>query len=212
VRRKFILSLIALVLLSVPSLAEGLVTIILVRHPETDTSKSSEPIVPLSEAGRQRAALLVPTFQDIKFTHLFGTHTSRTRETVAPIAAKYNLPIVQLPDPTSLYEGQPITDQTTRRAPVEPVSNALLKLPPGSVALAALNSENIFAILNRLGVPAAKDGASCALGSMCVPCTTGDCFPRSDFDRIWYLVREPGRSEPISYLEFRFGAGWQPKS
>src|SRR6202008_4400206 len=119
----------------------------------------------------------------------FGTHTSRTRETVAPVAAKYNLPIIQLPDPKSLIDGKPITDQTPRSVPVEPVSDALMKLPAGSVALVGLNSENIYGILNKLGVPVAKGGISCAPGSACVPCTSGDCFPRRDFDRIWYLVR-----------------------
>jgi hypothetical protein len=203
-------ALLALLMSSLPSTAQGqLVTIVIVRHPELDTSKASEPLVPLTAAGRERAALLAYTFQDVKFTHMFGSHTTRTREALEVIAAKQNLPIVLLPTPGSIVDGERVTDQTSRGAAVEPVANALKKLPRGSVALAALNSENVFAILNKLGVPEVQQGQSCSPGSVCVPCTNNSCFPRSDYDRIWYLVRDPGRAEPVAYFEFRYGAGWR---
>ena len=181
------------------------VSIIIVRHAESD---GSQPTIPLSAAGRQRAALLAPTLNGVAFTHLFATHTTRTRQMVEAIAAAQVLPIVQLPVPGSMLDGQPVTDQTTRRAPIEPMAAALLKLPPGSVALAALNSENIYAIMNRLGVPVAGPGKSCAPGSMCVPCLDNKCFPVA-FDRIWHLVIEPGRAVPLALVELRYGAGWQ---
>jgi hypothetical protein len=181
------------------------VSIFIVRHAESD---NSQPKIPLSAVGRQRADLLAPTFRGVKFTHLFATHTTRTRQMVESIASAQGLPIVQLPMPGSMLDGQPVTDQTSRRAPIEPIATALLKLPPGSVALAALNSENIFAILNRLGIPAAKPGKSCALGSMCVPCLDNKCFP-PEFDRIWHLVLEPGRATPLAFVELRYGAGWR---
>ncbi len=132
-----------------------------------------------------------------------------TRQMVEAIASAQGLPMVQLPVPSSILDGQPVTDQTSRRAPIEPISTALLTLPPGSVALVALNSGNIFAILNRLGVPVAPSGQSCAPGSMCVPCTDNSCYPRSDFDHIWHLVRESGRATPIALVELRYGAGWR---
>ena len=181
------------------------VSIFIVRHAETD---SSQPTIPLSAAGRQRAELLAPTLKGVKFTHLFATHTTRTRQMLEAIASAQGLPIVQLPAPGSILDGQPVTDQTTRRAPIEPIATALLKLPAGSVALAALNSENIFAILNRLGIPVAAPGRSCALGSMCVPCLDNTCFP-AEFDRIWHLVLEPGRATPLVLVELRYGAGWR---
>jgi hypothetical protein len=180
------------------------VSIFIVRHAESD---NSQPTIPLSAAGRQRAELLAPTFRGVKFTHLFSTHTTRALQMVEAIASAQGLPIVQLPAPGSILDGKPVTDQTSRRAPIEPIATALLKLPPGSVALAALNSENIFAILNRLGVPVAAPGQSCALGSMCVPCLTNECFP-PEFDRIWHLVLEPGRAAPVAFVELRYGAGW----
>lgn len=137
------------------------VSIFIVRHAETD---GSQPTIPLSAVGRQRAELLAPTLNGVTFTHLFATHTTRTRQMLEAIAAKHGLQIVQLPVPGSVLDGQPVTDQTSRRAPIEPVAEALLKLPPGSIALAALNSENIYAILNRLGVPVAEPGKPCVAG------------------------------------------------
>ena len=108
----------------------------------------------------------------------------------------------------SVLDGQPVTDQTSRRASIEPVASALLKLPPGSVALAALNSENIYAILNRLGVPVAEPGTSCVSGRMCVPCLDNKCFP-PEFDRMWHVVLDPGRATPLAFVELRYGVGWR---
>jgi hypothetical protein len=183
------------------------VSIFIVRHQEVDTS---QPTLPLSIAGSQRAELLAHTLRGVKFTHFFASHTTRSRQAVEKIAATHALPVVQLPAPGSLLDGQTVTDQTSRRAPIEPVAAELLKLPAGSVALAALNSENIFAILNRLGVPEAPPGQTCVLGSMCVPCTNS-CYPREVFDHLWHVVRQPGRAEPIAYIELRYGAGWQSR-
>jgi hypothetical protein len=181
------------------------VSIIIVRHAETDASK---PTRPLSPAGRQRVELLVPTLRDMKFTHIFATHTTRAGQTVEAIAALQALPIVRLPAPGSMLNGQPVNDETSRRAPIEPIAEALLTLPAGSVALAALNSENIYAILNKLGVPVAPRGQSCAPGSMCVPCTDNTCFPQTEFDQLWYLVIEPGHPGPSTFIELHYGAGW----
>jgi hypothetical protein len=182
------------------------VSIFIVRHAEIDSSQT--PVL-LTAAGRQRAELLVHTLRDVKFTHIFATHTTRTRQMVEGIASAHSLPIVQLPVPGSILDGQSVTDQTSRQAPIQPIADALLKLPPGSVALAALNAENVFAILNRLGVPLAASGQSCAPGSMCVPCTDGSCYPRKEFDQLWHLVRESGRAEPLALVELRYGAGWR---
>ncbi len=198
-----------LITTALPSLPQGgLVSIVIVRHPETDTSQLDKPIVPLSEVGRARAALLAHTLKDIKFTHMFASHTTRSRDTIAEVAAVHKLAIVQFPQPGSLIDGKPVTDQTSRRAPIEPVSKALMELPARSVALVGLNSENIYAILNKLGVPLAAKGQSCLPGSMCVPCDSNTCFP-PEFDHVWYLLRDPARKEPVALFEFRYGAGWK---
>ena len=181
------------------------VSIVIVRHAETD---GSQPTIPLSAVGRQRAELLAPTLAGVTFTHLLATHTTRARQMLETIAAKQGIQIVQLPAPDSVLDGQRVTDQTSRRAPIEPVAAALLKLPPGSVALAALNSENIYAILNRLGVPVAEPDKPCVPGRMCVPCLDNKCFP-PEFDRMWHVVLEPGRATPLAFVELRYGVGWR---
>jgi hypothetical protein len=181
------------------------ISIFIVRHAETDLS---QPSLPLTAIGRQRAELLTQTLRGIKFTHIFSSHTTRTRQMVEGIAAAQNLPIVQLPVPGSILDGQPVTEQTSRRAPIEPISAALLKLPPGSIALVALNSENIFAILNRLGVPLAPAGTACTPGSLCVPCTDNSCYPLFEYDHLWQVVRMPDVPQPLVFTELRYAAGW----
>jgi uncharacterized protein (DUF2141 family) len=183
------------------------VSIFVVRHSETDTS---HPSLPLTAAGRDRAELLVQTLRGVKFTHIFASHTTRARQMVEAIASAQGLAVIQLPVPGSILDAEPVTEQTSRRATIEPISTALLNLPPGSVALAALNSENIFAILNRLGVPVAPSGQSCTAGSMCVPCTDNSCYPRTEYDHLWHLVREPNRPEPLAFIELRYAEGWRP--
>ncbi len=182
------------------------VSIIIVRHPEAD---NKQPTIPLSARGQARAELLIHTLGGVKFTHAFSSHTTRSRQAVERVAAINKLSVVQLPASGSMFDGKPVDDQTTRRAPIEPVSEALLKLPAGSVALVGLNSENIYAILNKLGVPVAASGQSCSPGSMCVPCVSNECYPVKDFDHLWHVVRQPNRPEPLAYLELRYGAGWK---
>jgi|GEM_PF-6452425 len=103
------------------------VSILIIRHAETD---QSQPTLPLSAAGRQRAELLAQTLRGVKFTHIFASHTTRARQMVEGIASAHGLSVVQLPVPGSIVDGQPVTDQTSRRAPIEPISAALLKLTP----------------------------------------------------------------------------------
>ena len=186
------------------------ISIFIVRHAETDATQPDT--LPLSAAGRQRAELLEPTVRGVKFTHLFATHTGRARQMLEAVSASNRIPIVQLPEPGSMLDGRPVNDLTTRRAPIEPIADALLKLPPGSVALVALNSENIFAILNKLGVPAAASGKTCERGSTCVPCTDNSCYPRTEFNHLWHVVRMADRAEPIAFAELRYGEGWRPAS
>lgn len=176
------------------------VSILIVRHAESAPGG-------LTEIGKERAKLLFETLRGVKFTHIFSSHTLRSFQMVQSIALKENLPIVQLPLPGSVLDGEVVTDQTTRRAPIEPISQELLKLSAGSVALVALNSENIFAILNKLGVPVV-DG--CVTGNMCVPCTSNACFKPDVFDNIWHIVIEPDNNIPLAFIDIRYSVGWKP--
>ena len=190
------------------SFAQGsLVQIYIVQHGETSTSSADPSAIPLSAAGHQRAALLSPTFRDIQLTNLIASHTFRTRQTLEPLARERSLSIAQYPAPGSTLNGSVVNDQLTRQAAVEPVAGAMLALPAGSVVLAALNSDNIFAVLNRLGIPVR---AGCAAHERCVPCLNNTCFPPPPPDRLWYLVIPAGRAEPLVFTELRYGAGWTP--
>jgi Histidine phosphatase superfamily (branch 1) len=177
---------------------------VIVRHAETDGKR---PVSQLTAQGFARADLLAQTLRGVKFSHVFASHTVRSRQQVEKIADAQKVAVVQLPAPGSMYEGKPVTDETTRRAAIEPIAEILLKLPAGSTALVGLNSENIYAILNKLGVPVAPAGQSCAQGSMCVPCLSNQGYPK-EFDHLWHVVRQPGRAEPLAFLELRYGAGW----
>src|SRR5207253_3304567 len=84
--------------------------------------------------------------------------------------------------PLALNDALPIS--------IEPIANALLKLPGGSVALVGANSDNIYGILNKLGVPVAAAGQTCPMGSMCVPCITNEWYPGAEYDRLWYRSEE----------------------
>jgi hypothetical protein len=189
---------------------EQLVQIYVVRHPETESAPADPNAIHLSDTGRKRAALLVPAFGGIRITNLLASHTVRTRETLEDLARDRLLPIVQLPRPGSTWKGQLVTDQLSRREPIEPIADALLALRPGSIAVVGLNSENIFAVLNRLGVPVSTDGKTCGVGELCVPCLNNSCFP-AVFDRLWYLALRPGKAEPVVFLELRYGTGWSPE-
>ena len=180
------------------------VSIFIVRHGETDQSQPAT--LPLSNAGTQLAEVLAATMRDVPLTHLISSHTTRSRQMLDRMASSRGLPIAMLPAPGSLYQGERVTDQTTRRAPIEPVSQALLSLPPGSVAVAALNSENIYAVLNRLGIPVARQGEQCMPKAWCLPCTDNGCYPRDQFDHLWHIVLDKSGGKPISFTQLRYGA------
>lgn len=66
------------------------ISIVIVRHAETDTS---QPTLPLTAAGRQRAALLAQTLRGVKFTHIFTSHNTRARLLNFATASAGDLPI-----------------------------------------------------------------------------------------------------------------------
>jgi len=191
------------------SAQQSLVQIYIVQHPETDGTAKDPAAIPLTEAGRQRAALLVPTFAAVKLTHLIASHTLRTHQTLEPLARAQSLAITQFPTPGSTVNGVVVDDRLARQAAVSPVSEALLALPAGSIAFVALNSDNIFAILNRLGVPV-KPG--CVEGQRCVPCLNNTCWPGGTPDRLWHVAIPAGKPEPVVFAELHYGAGWAPRA
>ena len=200
---------VTLSLLLIPGLAWGqgrgaseFTVIYFVRHGQVDPT---QPTFPLSAEGRLRATEFSQAVRGVSFTHIFSSHTTRARQTVEPVAAALNLPIRQLPQPGTVVEDAIVSDSTSSRVAIPLLVNALRNLPSGSSALVGVNSDNIYAILNGLGVPVGTENQPCVVGSTCVPCLSNTCFPGGD-DQLWILVLN-GTANTPKLVELRYGAG-----
>jgi hypothetical protein len=99
----------------------------------------------------------------------------------------------------TVIDGHTVTEASASRLAIEPLGDALAALPPGSAALVGANGDNIFAVLNRLGVPL---DVSCALGRACVPCLDNTCFP-VEYDNLWIAtLAGPGRTPDLIWLKY----------
>ena|SRR5438093_13620424 len=82
----------AAALIAVACVAKGQRAIILVRHAEKAID-SNEPGVPLSEAGRARAARLAQMLAGVGVTAIYATETDRARQTAEPLARALKLDV-----------------------------------------------------------------------------------------------------------------------
>jgi hypothetical protein len=167
-----------------PATEEATVRVYFVRHGETDPS---QPTVPLDSMGLRRATELVRVLERVEFTHVFASHTLRSRQAVEPTAASKGLRVVPLPPLGSNVDGTEITGVSPSRLAIDPLAEALGSLPDGSTALVGLNSDNLFGVLHGLGVPLGTSTHLCSLGQACVPCLDNTCFP-VEFDNLWILT------------------------
>ena len=174
-----------------------------VRHGESNEADAADPTHPLTAKGLERANVFGSSVREVAFTHVFSSHTTRARQTVAPAATDHGLGVTQLPKPGSFLNGAPVSDATPSRLAVEPLVQALRRLPAGSRALVGVNADNIFAVMSGLGVPVAPAGSSCAPGSTCVPCVTNSCYPVREYDRYWILILAD--AEPVQLIALRYG-------
>lgn len=80
-------------------------TIILLRHAEKDTTIAGTTMMkadpPLTKAGEKRAERLLAVLKEYKPDAIYSTNYIRTKETVSPLAKKFNKEI-QLYDPKNL--------------------------------------------------------------------------------------------------------------
>jgi hypothetical protein len=162
---------------------------------------------PLSAAGRLRANSFARTVSGVRFTHVFSSHTLRAYQMVERVAQEQNLSVRQLPQPGARLDGGVVSDSTPSTVAITPLLEALRALPPGSSALVGVNSNNIYALLNGLGVPVGTTADPCTRGSTCVPCLSNACFPGGD-DQLWILVISPGAKVP-RLIELRYGGADQ---
>lgn len=111
--------------------------IVLVRHAEKAID-SNEPEVPLSEAGRARAARLAGLLRDAAVTAIYATDTERARQTAEPLTRMRKLDV-------KIYSAQ--TGRPAARALVE----RLRKEEPGGVVLVVGHSNTVPELLLELG-------------------------------------------------------------
>jgi hypothetical protein len=188
-----------------PSAGDDVTVIYFVRHAEVDPTQAT---FPLNDAGRLKAGAFTRAVSAVRFTHVFSSHTTRALQMVEPAALERNLPVLQLPRPGVQPDSTLVSDRTSSRAAIEPLVQALRALPPGSRALVGVNSDNVYAIMNGLGVPAATPAQPCPPGGNCVPCLTNACAsPR--FDQFWLVVLKRGAIPP-TLIELRYGETGRP--
>jgi broad specificity phosphatase PhoE len=84
--------LVTVILFAAAAAASGQRAVILVRHAEKATD-SNEAAVPLSEAGRARAARLAHMLAGAGITAIYVTETDRARQTAEPLAKALNLEV-----------------------------------------------------------------------------------------------------------------------
>ena len=206
--------LMLLMALPVSAPAEGEQTgptrIFLVRHAEY---VKGDPGKPLSKLGRARADVLARCFDGVAVTHVFASHTERSRDTVTPLATAHGLSVRQHPAPGATLAGKVVDNRTSGKAAIAPLLSALAEVPAGSTVVVGGNSGNLFAIMAGLGVPVAGDdrrevppeagdGVSVA---KTLPCRDKSCFPKKDFASLWLVVVPSSPSGKASMARIHYG-------
>ncbi len=176
------------------------VTIFFTRHGEVDASL---PGIPLNEEGFQRANELAQVLQRVRLTKVYSSHTLRSRQTVEIAAEMNGLSVIPAPPLGSQVEGILVEDSSPSRIAVSALTDSLLKLPAGSVVLVGVNADNLFGILNGLGVPLSTPQQPCEVGQTCVPCLDYSCFPQDEYDNLWLLTLSgPSRTPVLHWLKY----------
>jgi hypothetical protein len=154
-----------------------------VRHAETNLKHPERPLYP---EGHARAERWVKYFASVPVTYVYATHTDRTRDTVAPLAKARGMAVKLFPPIGSELDGKIVVNRTPEPAAIKPMVAALRALPPGSTAVVAGNSINVFPIIAGIGVKA--DPSCTAERNDCLPCVTRECFDTNRFDEVWKVV------------------------
>ncbi|MGX9675136.1 histidine phosphatase family protein [Mycobacterium sp. HM-7] len=142
----------------------------------------TDPAMPLSDNGIRYAKAVAAVLKDVTFTNIYSSPALRSKQTVSYAADARGMAVQQLPN------ADPKTPSADAAAPL---ADAVSKLPAGSVALVGGNTENIYRIMNTLGIPVQ---AGCRPGQRCVPCLDKTCFTPNDLSTVWQLTLYPQSS------------------
>ncbi len=137
--------------------------VFLLRHAERDGGINA----PLNKAGRERAQALAQVFERVGIDTLIASDLRRTQETLEPLAADKGLDIS-------------ITASRSKEGAIE-VVRLIDALMPGQTAVVAHHSFTIPAILDELGLGAARISGN---------------------DQMWILFLRAG--EPVQHLELTY--------
>ena len=161
-------------------------TFYFVRHAEIDKQNADKP---LNSKGLQRAEALVDYLKQNQITHIYASHTDRTRDTVKPLSNSLGISIVQSPKPGSTINGEIVNNRTKGKIAIKPLISTLSRVPKGSSVVVAANSGNLFGIMAGLGVPVVGENAICSSKpSKCLPCKAKKCFPKKEFNNVWIVT------------------------
>ncbi|MCY2958633.1 MAG: phosphoglycerate mutase family protein [Planctomycetota bacterium] len=152
-------------------------TVIVLRHAEKDTAAKDPRDPPLSAAGAVRAQELARLLGASGATHLYTSDLARTRETLAPLAARLAL----------------VSEAVPAAQPEEVVAR-LDALPAGSAAVVCGHSNTVPRIAELLGVK--LPGLVEVQG---LPMLADDSY-----DRVFVITRPA--IGPAACLELRYGA------
>ena len=149
--------------------------VFVVRHAEKAKDDPRDPS--LSEAGHRRAEDLAQLLSAARVTHLFSSQFRRTRQTLAPLAQQQELEVqvISAHDPDKQKE-------------------ALLGLPPGSVAVVAGHSDTVPAMVQSLG------------GNLngLLHTEDGDMLHDYEYNRLFLVILSAG-DHGLRTLELRYG-------
>ncbi|MCZ6596244.1 MAG: phosphoglycerate mutase family protein [Planctomycetota bacterium] len=150
------------------------VTVFLVRHAEKATSPESDRDPELSEAGAKRAAHLARLLSKAGVTHLYASEYRRTQATLAPLAKKVGIEL----------------EVVSARSPGAQ-TEALVDLPPGSVAVVAGHSNTVPRLVEALGGEV-RELADASLG-------------HDEYDRLFVVTLPAGEGAATQTIELRYG-------
>jgi phosphohistidine phosphatase SixA len=155
------------------------VTVILLRHAETEEAGVGSRDPELSADGQDRAAALARLLSATSVTQLYASEFQRTQLTLAPLATQLALEV----------------EVVSARTPQDQLA-MLRALPPGSTAVICGHSNTVPGMVTELG-GTARDLTDHP--------TYGPMLPHEAYDRLFVLTLPVGPDIATATVELRYG-------